>query len=256
MKQVFGKVYSDLYDVFYHDKDYEAECDLIEQVFHKYGDGGVCTVLDLGCGTGNHVIPLARRCYKVVGVDYSEAMLAHARKKAAGLSENPPIFYQGDIRWVHLGQQFDTTLMMFAVLSYQLENADVLAALRVARRHLRPGGLLIFDVWYGPAVLHQRPSDRIKVIPTSKGQVLRVSSSTLDIRHHCCTVHYRIWKIVNGRLVTESEEEHIIRYFFPLELEFFLESAGFTLVRLGAFPNFDREPSEETWNVMGVARAI
>ena len=53
--------------------------------------------------------------------------------------------------------------MMFAVLGYQHTNADVLDALATARAHLDVGGLFAFDVWYGPAVLSERPSERVKV---------------------------------------------------------------------------------------------
>ncbi len=56
--KVFGQTYADQYDLIYTEKDYEAECDLIEEVFRKYGDGEIKTILDLGCGTGNHAIPL------------------------------------------------------------------------------------------------------------------------------------------------------------------------------------------------------
>ena len=55
----------------------------------------------------------------------------------------------------------DATVMMFAVLGYFPGNSDVQAALDSARRHLRPGGLFFCDMWYGPAVLSQRPSERI-----------------------------------------------------------------------------------------------
>ena len=41
-------------------------------------------------------------------------------------------------------------------------NADLLAAFATAREHLNPGGVFIFDCWYGPAVLAERPSVRIK----------------------------------------------------------------------------------------------
>ena len=56
--------------------------------------------------------------------------------------------------------------------------------------------------------------------------------------------------------MAETEESHKMRYFFPLELELFLKCAGFKLIRLGAFPEFDRDPDETTWNVLGVARAV
>jgi SAM-dependent methyltransferase len=244
----FGAAYADAYDAVYGDKDYEAEVDLLERLFARHGVGPVRSVLDLGCGTGNHAIPLARRGYAVLGVDRSEAMLAHARGR--GEVE----FVQGDLRHVDLGRTFDAALMMFAVLGYQLANADVLAALGTARRHLAPGGLLVFDVWYGPAVLAERPAPRLKVVDLANGQLLRVAEGTLDVRHQTCAVRYRVWRLEEGRVAAETREQHTVRYFFPLELELLLQTAGFELARLGAFPDVDREPDESTWNVGVVAR--
>ncbi len=257
MSEPFGSIYADCYDALYQEKDYEAECDLIERLFKTYEDGRIKSVLDLGCGTGNHALRLSMRDFEVIGVDRSESMLAQARKKAAqSLPAVRDAFYQADIRSVDLERRFDAVLMMFAVLGYQLENADIMGVFRAARRHLNPGGLLLFDVWYGPAVLLQRPSERVKIIPTSHGKISRASSSELDTTRQTCTVRYHVWKFDNERLLNETEEEHTVRYFFQLELNLFLESTGFTPVRLGAFPEFDRDPDEHTWNVLCVARAV
>jgi SAM-dependent methyltransferase len=259
MNKVFGSIYADTYDIVYRDKDYAAECDLIERLFQTYGDGSLASVLDLGCGTGNHSLLLHQRGYEVVGVDRSASMLALARRKAAKFHHNNDkreAFYQGDIRNFDLQRLFDAVLIMFAVLGYQLENSDVLAALKTARQHLRLGGLLIFDVWYGPAVLHQRPSQRVKIIPTSAGHIFRVASGELDISRHLCTVKNDVWRFERDRLVSRAEEAHAVRYFFPQELRLFLQCTGFEPVRLGAFPEFDREPDETVWNVLCVAHAV
>jgi len=259
MYEVFGSNYADAYDICYQDKDYAAECDLIERLFQRYGDGPTASVLDLGCGTGNHSLLLDQRGYEVVGVDRSVSMLAHARRKAAKSDQNngrKEAFYQGDIRNVDLQRQFDAVLIMFAVLGYQLENSDVLSALKTARRHLRLRGLLMFDVWYGPAVLHQRPSQRVKIIPTPAGHILRVASGELDICRHLCTVKNDVWRFERDRLVSKTDELHAVRYFFPQELKLFLQCTGFEAVRLGAFPEFDQDPDETVWNVLGVAQAV
>lgn len=255
MSDVFGSDYANAYDVIYQDKDYEAECDVIERVFKKCGGKTIKDILDLGCGTGNHVFPLARRGFNVTGVDRSEAMIAGARKKTAD-GESKAIFQQGDIRSIDLRKQFDAVIMMFAVLGYQTENDDVLSALQTARRHLQPGGLFIFDIWYGPAVLTQRPSERAKVIPTAKGKVLRLSSGDLDMRRHVCRVKFHMWHMEDRHVVSETNESHDMRYFFPLELELLLKSTEFKLLHLGAFPQFEEQPDENTWNVMGVAQAL
>lgn len=256
MNEVFSRNYSDTYDLIYGEKDYEGECRLAERLFQLYGDHPVRNVLDLGCGTGGHAHLLAQRGYRVVGVDRSKAMLAHAEKKASAFGDERLQFRQGDIRSVELEERFDAVLMMFAVLGYQAANEDVLSALKTARRHLLIGGLLLFDVWYGPAVLYERPGERVKVTKTGAGQILRAAHGELDTRRHLCHVRYRVWRLEAGRSTVHTEELHTMRYFFPLELEFFLQCAGFTMLRMGAFPEFDRDPDETTWNIMCAAKAI
>ena len=256
MNVPFGQAYSDNYDLLYSDKDYAAECDLIEKLFQRYSTSPVSSIVDFGCGTGNHVFPLSSRGYSLVGVDRSEHMLAIANDRLRKTPDSQKArFEQGDIRTADLGRQFDAALIMFAVLGYQIENKDVLATLKTARHHLKAGALLIFDVWYGPAVLRERPSNRIKVIPTRDGKVLRASSGELDVPNHSCTVRFHLWQLAEGRLVNEIEETHRMRYFFPLELNLLMECAGFSLVRLGAFPDIDQDPDETTWSVIAVGRA-
>ena len=248
---VFGPDYAGAYDELYQDKDYSAECDVLERVFAGYADQPVKRVLDLGCGTGGHSAVLARRGYNVVGVDRSADMLRRARDRASAAR-----FEVGDITALDLEETFDATVIMFAVFGYLTRDEQLRAALGGVRRHLRPGGVLFADVWYGPAVLAQRPSERVKVIDTrGGGQLIRAAASQLDTRRDVCTVHYHLWRMESRQLVAEVREQHVMRYFFEPELESMLASSSFELVRLGGFPALDNEPSERTWNVAFVARA-
>jgi SAM-dependent methyltransferase len=248
---LFGVGYAEAYDALYRDKDYESECDLVERLAREHGRGPVQRVLDLGCGTGGHALVLAARGYEVVGVDRSEEMLALARRKAAGRVA----FHHGDIRTVELGERFDLAVMLFAVLGYLGDDDDVGAALAAAHRHLGPGGLLVFDVWYEPAVLAMRPSERTKEVEISGGRIVRRSSGELDVERSICTVRFHVAEERDG-VLRETEEEHAMRYFSEVDLARLLRDSGFELVRLGAFPDVDREPDETTWSVVGVARAL
>jgi len=255
VSEIFGPNYAISYDQLYREKDYSAECDLLESVFHRYGTVPTSEILDLGCGTGNHAIPLGARGYKVTGIDRSLNMLSEAEKKAVASNGSGNLrFEHGDIRTADLKRTFDASIMMFAVLSYQITNADVCAALETARRHLRPGGLFLFDIWYGPAVLHERPSPRARVISTPEGEIIRLADGELDSQNQLCEVDIRLWRIAENKLVSRVHENHRMRYFFPMELDLFLQMAGFKLIRLGGFPDFEQEPAETTWNVLAVAR--
>jgi SAM-dependent methyltransferase len=252
---VFGPAYAQAYDALYEDKDYGRECDLLEQVFRRFGGGLTRSVLDLGCGTGSHAIELARRGYDVVGVDRSLAMLGQARAKAehAGVRVE---FRASDLREFREQRRFDAASMMFAVLGYQHENSDVLAALRAARAQLRAGGLLVFDAWYGPAVLVQRPGDRWKLLENGTARVLRAASGRLDVLRQCCDVSYRVWHFEGTRVTAEAAEQHRMRFFFPEELRLLLDQTGFRLRSLSAFPELDRAPDDSTWSVFAVASAV
>ena len=249
----FGDRYADAYDHIYRHKDYAAECDALEAAFRRYATT-VTTVLDLGCGTGTHAIELARRGYSVVGVDRSPQMLRHARDKASRSGVDVK-FVEGDLRSISLDRIFDACISMFTVIGYQLEHADVRAALAGARQHLRAGGVLIFDIWYGPSVLHDPPGMRFALDSQADASVLRLARPTLDVRRQRCTVDYEVWQIDGDRIAARTAESHTLRFFFPSELELLLEDAGFQLVRLGAFPAFDAEPRDDAWTVTCIASA-
>lgn len=105
MGEIFDSIYADAYDKLYQNKDYTAECNVIERIFQAYGNEAVHSVLDLGCRTGKHAIPLAQRGYEAVAMDHSISVLTHAWSKMAGFSSNSSIaFHQGDIRSIGLGR--------------------------------------------------------------------------------------------------------------------------------------------------------
>ena len=215
--------------------------------------------MDLGCGTGNHPIPLAQRGYQVTGVDRSSEMLKQAKAKAQTQHtdlKKAPQFIKGDVRFLALNQSFDAVIMMFAVLGYQLTNPDLLSTLGTVRQHLKPGGLFIFDVWYGPAVLAIRPGDKIKEIPTTDGKIIRMASGTLDVSRHLCKVVYRLLRISGDRVENDTSERHNMRFFFPMELDMILSFNKLKLKSLNAFPNLKERPDETTWNIVGMAMAI
>jgi SAM-dependent methyltransferase len=253
--ETFGRDYADAYDAIYRDKNYAGEVDLIERILVRNGLDGPRRLLDLGCGTGNHALPLAQRGYTVVGVDRSPAMLAQAREKASAAHVGSVVFQEGDIRKLDLGQRFDAALMMFTVLGYQLEDADLMAALATVRRHLEPGGLFVFDVWNGPAVLANRPGERQVSVTDGSTSITRKTRAFLDIPRHLCRVCFDLERVGADGRTEQWQEEHVVRYYFPQELESALRKNRLDLLHLRSFPDDEAPADERAWNVIGAARA-
>lgn len=250
---VFGQ-YASFYDTLYEEKDYGAECDFVEAVLRRDATQPVRTLLDLGCGTGGHLLPLASRGYEVTGVDRSAEMLAQAQCKGEE-AELPLSLHQGDVRTIDLGRTFDAVISMFAVMSYQCTNKDLLDAFGTARRHLEPGGLFIFDLWFGPAVLRDPPTDRYRIIEQGEERVVRFVHPELDLLTQLVTVNYRVWHFRGSTLLSEVEESHPMRFLFPQELLHLLASAGFETVEVCPFLTLGQSPTAQSWTVSVVARA-
>lgn len=118
---------------------YEPEIRTLTALALKQGGA----VLDLCCGTGIVTVPLAETGLEVVGVDISEAMLETARAKAA--DEGNPTFILQDALEFRTPQRFGLALMTGNAFQCFLTEDDIQALLAVVFRHLKPGGVFIFD---------------------------------------------------------------------------------------------------------------
>lgn len=251
---VFGD-YSRYYNLLYKDKDYAGEAHYVDVLLNRYAAFPVHTLLELGCGTGVHALLLAEQGYSVTGVDQSEEMLAAANANAKIQSQSSRLtFLQGDVRTVKLYNTFDAVISLFHVMSYQATNDDLLAAFASARSHLRPEGVFLFDCWYGPAVLTDRPAVRVKRLDDENISAIRIAEPKLYPNDNLVDVNYHVFVTdkSNGN-VKEIKETHRMRYLFKPELERMLQAEGLTLIHseewmTGKTPGFD------TWGVCFVAK--
>lgn len=253
---VFGS-YARYYDLLYRDKPYREEADYVLGLISSLVPDAR-TIVELGCGTGAHAEHLARAGMNVDGVDLSEWMLERAASRRAGLPNDVAQrlrFSQGDARRIRLNVRADAVVSLFHVMSYQPENADLLAVLATAREHLRPGGIFIFDAWYGPAVLVDRPAVRIRELADDKVKITRIAQPTLYPERNLVDVHYRIvaCEKETGHYA-ETTETHRMRYLFSPEVELFAAQSGFTVVATYEWMT-ERVPGFDTWSVCFVCRA-
>lgn len=246
---VFG-AYSKYYNLLYKDKDYTGEAQYVHEIIKKHLSGAV-SVLDLGCGTGRLDFALADIGYEICGVDISDEMLVAARSRQSSLN-----FLSGDIRVVRLNRKFDVVVSLFHVMSYQITNEDLLAALASAIEHLNPGGLFIFDAWYGPAVLTDPPVVRVKRLDDEDISVVRIAEPVMRYNENVVDVNYEVLVTdKKTRALERLHETHNMRYFFVPEMAAFLKAAGFEIILYEEFMT-GRQPGPDTWGVAWVCRKV
>jgi len=217
--------YASYYDLLYRDKDYKAEVDYLLSLIFKYSPSAR-EVLELGCGTGNHSRYFHDAGLSIHGIDQSSEMIDIAIGKSAN---SPSLLYAvGDARFIHLNRKYDAVVALFHVASYQTTYNDLGSLFSTAHRHLSPGSQFIFDFWYGPAVLTQLPSVRYKRVKSESTTVARVAQPYINTELCTVKVNYDIYATEHQSQNTILfSEEHLLRYYFLIELEYFLGQAGF-----------------------------
>lgn len=253
---VFGN-YARYYDLLYRDKDYVGESQFIHRLIQTYAPDAE-NILELGCGTGNHAVLLAKEGYQIHGVDFSQEMLLKASDRLSQLPTELASrleFSQGDIRTIRLDKQFDVVISLFHVISYQITNEDLRGAFATVKAHLKPGGLFIFDCWYGPAVLSDRPTVRIKRLEDDEISVTRIAEPVMHPNDNLVDVNYQVFiKDKNTGAVEELQETHRMRYLFKPEVDFLVRELRFEFLECHEWMS-DQNPGFSTWSVYFVVRA-
>jgi SAM-dependent methyltransferase len=243
--------YSQYYNLFYRDKNYQLEADYVDQTIKKnIPDARV--LLDLGCGTGVHDRLLNKKGYEILGIDRSETMV----KEAYSIANDTLSFLQGDIRKLRMDKKFDVVISLFHVMSYQVNYVDLFDSFATAKAHLKTSGLFIFDFWYGPAVLTNRPQQKTKVAEDEKLIVKRETNPKLHLHQNMVDVNFsfEVMDKSTSALKHSFNELHTMRYWFYPELEFFLNKAGFLLLSFEEWLT-GKKPDSNTWNGCMIAKS-
>ena len=243
------------YDRMYHDKNYESDCKFIIRILKHYQNSKPKTILDLGCGTGNHSLILARKNFDVVGIDKSKTAIKIAKKKSK--KYDYVNFFAEDMSGFFLNKKFDLCMSMFNSMCY-LNKTDFSKTITNIKLHLKNKGLLIFDFWNGHAVVHIRPSVRIKDITVKNERIIRIATPKLNLSKRVCEINYHCIVISNNKIMDEFNDVHTHYYYFPNDLKNILGRRGFNV--LGILPtnssNFGK-PSlnyKDNWSLTVVAK--
>jgi len=218
--------YGKYYDLIYSAKNYDGECESLISYFKKFSKDKIKSILDVGCGTGNHSIRFAESGYNVIGVDLSEVMINQAKRKVEG--RNLPIkFFVQDMRKLSLKKKFDTVLCLFGTFGYCTRDEEILETLKRVGNHLEKDGLFIFDFFPLHAYVRRESHRSIHEVEKNKTYILRIIDTSLNLETNIVEFKIKCKVIKNGKLVDRFEEEHKIRIFTPPEIAHLLKETGF-----------------------------
>jgi len=204
----------------------------VDFVVERLGLEPGARILDIACGHGRHSLELARRGFRVTGVDLSPRSLDLAREAARGESLDAE-FVERDARELDFDAEFDVAINLFtSVIGYFEDDADTQKVLNAVARALVPGGSFLVDT-VNAFALGRRYQDAMWEELESGGVMLHRGS--FDLLKGRNEVTWTFIRADGGR----SELTHSLRVYAPHELARMFDAAGLTVV--GSWGGFDGE---------------
>lgn len=201
-------------------------------------------VADLGFGTGDLVVALARTGYTVVGVDRSPEMLAIARAKVLAASLSPaPVLEQQDLRVLRLEPAVDAAVCVYTVMNQLTGDDDLARALGAIHDALVPGGLFLFELNLPAAYARY----------WSRTETVSLEDVVVTREHHriagtpCLEAHVTI-RQADGTVTHDHIRQ---RPYLDGEVEAALRAAGFAIAGVERYDPFSGggPPTKALWSV-------
>ncbi len=226
-------LYGDLagyYDYIYHWKDYEDDIRVLKELIEAHGTSSGNALLDIGCGTGNHLVHLVGD-YDCVGLDCSKEMLALAAEKLPDVE-----LILGDMTDFDLERRFDVIISMFSTMGYAKTLQDLDAVTRNIARHLTTGGVTIVEPWLSKDAIipcyigmHTYDSDDLKI--ARLGRIVLDDETATFEAHYLIAENGEIRHVVDSHRLSTYGEDEIVRSLKDAGLDAWFEKDGFALGR-------------------------
>ncbi len=251
---IYDGRHAELYDLFYDAKPYAAEASYLHEVFQRLSKRPIRRILDIACGTARHALELERLGYDVVGSDLSEDMLSRAREKAR-MAGSCIRLERHDMRNLDVGSgPFDAVLCLFDAIGHVQTTVAIKQTFRAVRRHLREDGFFVLEFWHAAAMAGHHEPIRVRKFATDRGEILRLSETTVDHALQCATVQHAIYDLGRDGTYKMAVERQVNRFFSLQEMSELLDDCGFDMLKYYSGYSPDEALTSDTWHILLIAR--
>ena len=216
---------SQFYDAIYSFKDYGDEVTKIQNFIKKHAQRNYETLLDVACGTGQHLVHLQDH-YIAEGVDLDAGMLAVAQERLPDM-----VFHSASMIDFDLGRQFDVITCLFSSIGYVETIENLNQTLHSLAHHLPEDGLLIVEPWLKPEMFKVGTA-HLLCVDKPHLKIARMGTSVIEDNVSVMEMRYLVGENQADTLnpIHHFVEVHRLALFTHEEYLQAFESAGFHVI--------------------------
>lgn len=212
------KLYTELaeyyYDIEKSGRKFRDEVDFLNEIFKRHN---VKTVLDMGCGSGEHVVALQQYGYKITGVDSSPDMIKVAKKRFPNCN-----FEVSSMQEYVKEKQYDGIYCIFGTFNYLVKEREIDIYLENTRKNLKPAGISILEIWNAIPIkkIQRKPLTNVGMVKVGDVIIKRNRGFKLKKTEEDPTVDANLVEVnfIYNLDKTEVKDKHMMRVFTMEEI--------------------------------------
>ena len=225
------KLYTELAEYYYEieksGRKFHEEVQFLDEIYKKHK---VQSILDIGCGTGEHVLALQEIGYKVLGIDSSKEMIEHAKQRFPSCN-----FEVGDLQTYKKEKTFDGIYSIFGTMNYLITNSELESCFSNLRKNLKPSGIVIMEIWNAIPIqiIQRKPLTTVShakignmVIKRNRGFKVKRPDGVAQSEETLVEVNF-----VYNLDKKEIKDKHIMRVFTLEEISTLLSTFKFDILQ-------------------------
>lgn len=254
MEEQYGRAHVTYYDLF--EIGVKGDVEFYVEEAKKAGP----PILELGCGNGRILIPIAQAGIRVTGLDCAPAMLSAIRERVTALDEETRgriEIIEGDMREFSLGREFNLIAVPYRAFQHLLTPEDQRKALECMRRHLTDDGRLILNIFDPRLDMLCRTSSELckhtDILRPDGSRFMFWSSVRYDMDRQVLEETCVFEEVNNqGEVVAKRYSPLVLKWTYHHEMEYLLRLCGFEIEAL--YSDFQRGPYQYGKEQIWVAR--
>lgn len=213
------------------EEDAKKDIPFLMNLFNKFGK--VKSVLDVGCGMGRHAYLLSQKGYICEGIEPHSRMIEYAKK------HYPKVAYKmTSMQKINYKNKFDAIICIHSILVFNKSNEEVMKTFTNFYRALKKDGIVIIETYNALNWLANN-SFRAHFINIDKKEGIKtIVNEKINANNQSYISERTYCRIKDNKILGSFTKES--RMFFPLELKFFLESAGFKVLTMLSADNLNK----------------
>lgn len=251
LRNIFVKnsnLFYQYYDALFQSKNYAKEVSSLLTLAKKYGISKPQKVLEIGCGTGNHTIHLAKQVKDLIALDTDPLMIQMAVKKIK-LKKIKNVRIENTSLETLRYKDFDLATAIFNVINYIPTYSQLISFTKGVASSLRKDGLFIFDCWNGIAGILDPPKSKKTIVADNGKKITCLLTPKTDFFNQRTTLTYRL-SVSEGKVVKKGTYLLTHTLWTPMQIKDSLSQAGLEIKQCSPLMKINQAATAKDWKIL------